>query len=85
MYSKPLFHDKSDSIYHAKEENMLKYVGDHAVTQMGSLNKYETEEEKKMFEDADKEDAAYRKRAMKRGGPLEVGVGDGGEVVVYSW
>ena len=77
MYSKPLFHDKSDSIYHAKEENMLKYVGDDAVTQMGSLNKYET--------DADKEDAAYRKRAMKRGGPLEVGVGDGGEVVVYRW
>ena len=79
MYSKPLFHDKSDSIYHAKEENMLKYVGDDAVSQ------YETEEEKKMFEDADKEDAAYRKRAMKRGGPLEVGVGDRSEVVVYRW
>lgn len=80
-----MFHDKSDSIYHAKEENMLKYVGDDAVTQMGSLNKYETEEEKKMFEDADKEDAAYRKRAMKRGGPLEVGMDDGSEVVVYRW
>ena len=51
MYSKPLFHDKSDSIYHAKEENMLKYVGDDAVSQMGSLNKYETEEEKKKREE----------------------------------
>ena len=33
-----------------------------------------------MFEDADKQDAAYRNRAMKRGGPLEVGVLRGDEV-----
>ena len=80
MYSKPLFHDKSDSIYHAKEENMAKYLGEDAVSQMAALGKYDNAEEKRMFEDADKQDAAYRNRATKRGGPLEVGVGRGSDV-----
>ena len=83
MYSKPLFHDKSDSIADLDENGKREKKGRKG--KKGRKEKGETEEEKKMFEDADKEDAAYRKRAMKRGGPLEVGVGDGGEVVVYRW
>ena len=49
MYSKPLFHDKSDSIYHAKEENMAKYLGEDAVSQMAALGKYDNAEEKRRW------------------------------------
>ena len=59
---------------------MAKYLGEDAVSQMAALGKYDNAEEKRMFEDADKQDAAYRNRAMKRGGPLEVGVLRGDEV-----
>ena len=53
---------------------MAKYLGEDAVSQMAALGKYDSAEEKRMFEDADKQDAAYRKRSTKRGGPLEVGM-----------
>ena len=70
VYTKPLWADKSETIYRARESEAMKYVAEEAMKQAGlgsdSLSKQ-----------ADAEEAKYRSQS-KRGGPLEV---DGGEGV----
>lgn len=76
MYTKPLWADKSETIYRARESEAMKYVAEEAMKQAGlgsdSLSKQ-----------ADAEEAKYQSQS-KRGGPLEVGKGGVCEVV-HRW
>lgn len=72
VYTKPLWADKSETIYRARESEAMKYVAEEAMKQAGlgdSLSKQ-----------ADAEEAKYQSQS-KRGGPLEVGMPGGYEVV----
>ena len=72
VYTKPLWADKSETIYRARESEAMKYVAEEAMKQAGlgdSLSKQ-----------ADAEEAKYQSQS-KRGGPLEVGQTGGCEVV----
>lgn len=62
VYTKPLWADKSETIYRARESEAMKYVAEEAMKQ------------------ADAEEAKYQSQS-KRGGPLEVGMPGGCEVV----
>ena len=68
VYTKPLWADKSETIYRARESEAMKYVAEEAMKQAGlgsdSLSKQ-----------ADAEEAKYQSQS-KRGGPLEVGGGE---------
>ena len=75
VYTKPLWADKSETIYRARESEAMKYVAEEAMKQAGlgdSLSKQ-----------ADAEEAKDQSQS-KRGGPLEVGM-PGGCEVVHRW
>ena len=80
VYTKPLWADKSETIYRARESEAMKYVAEEAM-------KYVAEEAMKqaglgdsLSKQADAEEAKYQSQS-KRGGPLEVGMPGGCEVV----
>ena len=67
MYTKPLWADKSETIYRARESDTMKYVSEEAIAKMKRVTSGVGSEDAQ----ADAEDARYRNQS-RRGGPLEV-------------
>ena len=67
MYTKPLWADKSETIYRARESDAMKYVSEEAIAKMKRVTSGVGSEDAQ----ADAEDARYRNQS-RRGGPLEV-------------
>ena len=73
MYTKPLWADRSESIYRAKDADAMRYVSEEAVAQMKAATGLGDADA-----EADAADAQYQSQS-KRGGPLQVSEGVGGE------
>ena len=67
MYTKPLWADKSETIYRARESDAMKYVSEEAIAKMKRVTSGVGSEDAQ----ADAEDSRYRNQS-RRGGPLEV-------------
>lgn len=66
VYTKPLWADKSETIYRARENDSMKYVSEEAIARMkNAIGGGSGDAE------ADREDARYANQS-RRNGPLEV-------------
>ena len=70
MYTKPLWADKSETIYRARESEAMKYVSEETMAQMKRATGLGGDDFNK---EADVQDAKYQSRS-RGGGPLEVRV-----------
>lgn len=74
VYTKPLFADKSETIYRAKEHDELKYISEDSLKEYAKMSNFTDMQSGELDRQAEMMENTYKRHASKRSGPLEVGM-----------